>query len=69
MMQYSVYTRHCMSLESAEVYKKKVKAIIEEKGDVKILMITDKQIEKMEVFFGRTQYTFPLDSKKQLELF
>ena len=43
MMQYSVYTRHCASRESARVHIKRVKNIIPAKGHVSILQVTDKQ--------------------------
>ena len=43
MMQFSVYTRHCASRESADVHIRRVKREIPEYGQVSILMITDKQ--------------------------
>jgi CRISPR-associated protein Cas2 len=68
MMQFSVYTRHCASRESADVHIKRTKSFIPEKGQVSILMITDKQYGDIFNFWGRESK--PLGPiPKQLELF
>ena len=68
MLQYSVYTRHCASTESAEVHIKRVKKAVPEEGQVTILMITDKQYGNIINFWGaKTQALEP--GPKQLELF
>jgi len=68
MMQWSVYTRHCASRESAEVHEKRIKSFVPEKGQVTILRITDKQYGNMVNLWGsRSQ---PLEeAPQQLELF
>ncbi len=53
MMQYSVYFRHCPSKENTEVHAIRVKREIPPEGEVRILEITDKQFERMQVFFGK----------------
>ena len=68
MMQFSVYTRHCASRESADVHVKRVKANIPEKGHVSILMITDKQYGDIFNFWGNKEKELPA-TPKQLELF
>lgn len=68
MMQFSVYTRHCASRESADVHLKRVKLNIPEKGQVSILMITDKQYGDIYNFWGaKSKPLGPIP--KQLELF
>ena len=52
MMQYSVYARHCASEENAEVHMKRVHAALPNDGEVRLLCITDKQFERMQVFWG-----------------
>jgi len=52
-MQYSVYIRHCASDKNASVHFQRVKACLPEKGEVRILVITDKQFERMYVFMGK----------------
>jgi CRISPR-associated protein Cas2 len=53
MMQYSVYTRHCASWQSAQVHIKRVKSKIPELGHVNILQITDKQYGDIINFWGK----------------
>ncbi len=68
MMQYSVYTRHCGSAESANVHTKRVKNLIPKKGQISILRITDKQYGDINNFLGAA--TTPLPPKpSQLEFF
>lgn len=68
MMQFSVYTRHCASGESAEVHVKRVKDLIPEKGQVSILRVTDKQYGDIMNYWGRKEQPRP-DIPQQLELF
>lgn len=68
MMQYSVYTRHCASRESAKVHVKRVKSFVPAKGHVSILSVTDKQYGHILNFWGVK--TTPMDkSPPQLEMF
>jgi CRISPR-associated protein Cas2 len=53
MMQYSVYTRHCASRESAKVHVKRVKGFVPSKGHVAILQVTDKQYGMIQNFWGK----------------
>jgi CRISPR-associated protein Cas2 len=55
MMQFSVYTRHCASEENADVHEARVRASLPEDGEVRLITITDKQFERMKVFYGRTR--------------
>jgi CRISPR-associated protein Cas2 len=68
MMQFSVYNRHCASKESAEVHIKRVKRMVPQKGQVSILMITDKQYGNIINFWGKQSVQMP-NSPMQLELF
>ncbi len=52
MMQYSVYIRHCSSDENARVHAERIKIHLPPDGEVRILLITDKQFSRMQVFFG-----------------
>jgi CRISPR-associated protein Cas2 len=67
-MQYSVYIRHCASEENADVHVQRVKRIIPPDGEVRLLLITDKQYERMHVFWGKRRV--PTERPPaQLELF
>jgi len=68
MMQFSVYTRHCASRESADVHVRRVRLNIPEAGHVSIMMITDKQYGDIFNFWGRKSRPLP-ETPKQLELF
>lgn len=68
MMQYSVYTRHCASYESAAVHVKRIKAMIPAKGSIVILSVTDKQFGDMINFWGNEEKPVA-QAPQQLELF
>lgn len=68
MFQFSIYTRHCLSKEHMDKYKKVVKSILPPHGHVVIAMMTDKQFSMMEVFHGLKKTPTPPTSM-QLELF
>lgn len=53
MLQFSVYGRHCASEENAIVHEKRVNAALPDDGEVRLLIITDKQFERMKVFHGK----------------
>lgn len=59
MEQFSVYFRHLSGQEQAESYEKKVLALLPTKGQVSVILITDKQYEKIKTFSDRNK------SKKQ----
>lgn len=68
MFQFSIYVRHCASMENAEVHIKRVKSFLPEFGHVGILCITDKQFGNIALFYGKK----PLKANapgQQLELF
>ena len=68
MFQFSIYIRHCASVENAEVHIKRVKSFLPEYGHVGILCITDKQFGKIELYFGKKPLE-PNAPGQQLELF
>lgn len=68
MFQYSIYSRHCASMENAEVHIKRVQKSLPEKGHVCIMTITDKQFGMIKIFQGQNQAD-PIDVPQQLELF
>lgn len=68
MFQFSIYLRHCASMENADVHIKRTKKNLPEKGHVGIMTITDKQFGMMEIYYGKTPAQ-PVDIPQQLELF
>jgi len=68
MMQYSVYTRHCASSESADVHEKRIHKQLPPLGKVSVLRITDKQFGNIMNFWGHDEV--PKEPQPmQLELF
>lgn len=53
MMQYSVYARHCPSEENADVHLERVKSNLPPDGEVRVIVVTDKQFERMKVYLGK----------------
>ena len=43
MMQYSVYIRHCPSKDMAQTHVRHIQAQLPPDGEVRVLMVTDKQ--------------------------
>lgn len=52
MFQFSIYVRHCASMENAEVHMKRIKTLLPQYGKVGMLCITDKQFGNIQLFFG-----------------
>ncbi len=52
MKQFSVYLRHCASLEKAEQLSLKIQKLVPEKGYVSVLFVTDRQYALAKNFFG-----------------
>ncbi len=52
-LQFSVYGRHCASEENADVHIRRIERNIPPDGEVRILAVTDKQFERMRIFWGK----------------
>lgn len=57
MMQYSVYTKIVMTSHNVNYYKKKVYKNAPYHGNVRILVLTEKQYNSMELVVGNKSYT------------
>jgi len=68
MFQFSIYLRHCASMENAEVHIKRVQKILPERGHIGIMSITDKQFGMMKIFQGKKPEVAK-NVPQQLELF
>lgn len=68
MMQYSVYQRHCASVENSTVHMQRMGAQVPAEGEVRFLVITDKQFEKIVVYVGKKRAP-QKPSPSQLEFF
>jgi CRISPR-associated protein Cas2 len=52
-LQYSVYAKHMPSEEAGEHLKTRIAMVMPPDGEVRLLMVTDHQFGKMEVYTGR----------------
>jgi len=68
MLQFSVYARHSPSEENAHVHIRRVERQVPPDGEVRILTITDKQFERMQIYWGKMR-KIPPPAPKQLEFF
>jgi CRISPR-associated protein Cas2 len=68
MLQYSVYAHYVRSEEAEQVYRAKVRGALPNHGQVRVISITDRQFEKMEIFFGKKRAKVE-DPPHQLMLF
>lgn len=68
MFQFSIYVRHCASMENAEVHMKRIRNNLPQAGKVGMLCITDKQFANIQLFYGAVAKR-PNAPYQQLELF
>ncbi|GAB5469853.1 MAG: CRISPR-associated endonuclease Cas2 [Rhodospirillales bacterium] len=68
MMQYSVYMRHCASIENAEVHVKRMGALVPAQGEVRFMTLTDRQFGRIKTYVGKKRAPAP-PSPAQLEFF
>lgn len=68
MFQFSIYVRHCASMDNAQVHIRRVKSLLPETGNVGILCITDKQFANIQIFYCKKEKA-PNAPGQQLEIF
>lgn len=68
MMQFSVYIRHCASIDNADLHAMRMGAKVPERGEVRFLTITDNQFSRIRVFVGKKREK-PATAPAQLQLF
>jgi len=52
MIQYSIYTKILANRDSSESEKQFIKKIVPENGNIRIMVVTEKQYAKMEIIIG-----------------
>ncbi len=68
MLQYSVYARYCPSEEAGNAFRERISRQVPAAGHVRLLMVTDHQFGKMDIFRGKTK-TKAESPPSQLTLF
>jgi CRISPR-associated protein Cas2 len=69
MVQYSIYARHCFSLEHVNKHMRRVEAHLPKAGKVSMMRITDKQFGQTQNYFGKRRLVTKNPPIQQLELF
>lgn len=68
MMQYSVYTRHCASIENAKIHVDRMGGVVPSRGEVRFITVTDKQFSRIQIYAGKQRKSTALPPA-QLEFF
>lgn len=62
MVQFSVYARVCNGNDMVELHKKRLKANVPDDGFIRVLVITEKQYENVDILLGRkSKYEKPIE--------
>lgn len=69
MIQFSVYMRICKGLSSAKSSINAVKRHLPPYGNVRVLIITEKQFDNMEILLGGVNFNEKINNDKNLVLF
>lgn len=69
MVQYSVYARVCNGVDSVETHRKRLKAGLPSKGSVRMLVVTEKQYNAIEILVGNPEIYDKPQEFEQLMIF
>ncbi len=53
MLQFSVYARVCNGMDAVEKHKKRIYGNVPDNGSIRLMVLTEKQFETMEVLVGK----------------
>ena len=69
MLQFSVYVRTVRNNDDAQKYVRRIKTFVPPEGSVRIMVVTEKQFDSMEIVVGeKTKEENYLDTKDIIEL-
>lgn len=69
MLQFSVYTRICKGTTSANSHIERLKMILPPDGNIRALVLTEKQFDNMQILLGKKYINEKVNSIQQLLLF
>ncbi|EGK8008547.1 CRISPR-associated endonuclease Cas2 [Campylobacter lari] len=69
MMQFSVYVKICKGLASAKTTIKSIEKILPPYGNIRVLTITEKQFDNMQILLGGVSFNEKMNDDKNLVLF
>ncbi len=69
MMQFSIYTKMCSNDDSARYAAKRIEKILPSFGNIRVLVITEKQYQKINILRGKkSKQELLIDLRRFLEL-
>jgi CRISPR-associated protein Cas2 len=69
MLQYSLYVRTCNGSDAVEKHKRRLYASLPDNGSVRMLIITEKQFQNIEILVGKLTICDKPFETEQLTLF
>jgi len=69
MLQYSVYARVCNGMDAVEKHRLRVRNNLPDNGTVRMLTITEKQYESIEILLGKLSEADEPFQAEQLTIF
>lgn len=69
MVQYSVYARICGGTDSVQVHRKRLSHALPPRGAVRLLVITERQYENIDILLGAIPSEEKSEEIEQLMLF
>ena len=69
MIQYSVYARVCNGMDAVNKHRSRLRQNLPDNGSVRLLVITEKQYESIEILLGRLTQADESFQCEQLSIF
>ncbi len=69
MIQFSVYARVCNGFDAVEKHKTRLRSNVPENGSIRLLVITEKQYQSVEILVGKLSKGDEPVSFEQLSIF
>lgn len=69
MVQWSVYSRICNGTDAITMHKSRLQQNLPEKGSVRVLTLTEKQYESIEVLLGEKTFDDTSSSTELINIF
>ena len=69
MIQFSVYARVCNGVDAVSKHRHRLKANLPENGSIRLLVITEKQYESIEILLGKLTQADESFQCEQLSIF
>lgn len=69
MLQYSVYARVCNGMDAVEKHRQRVKQNLPENGATRLMVITEKQYEAIDILLGKLTEADDKFQCEQLSIF